>query len=206
MANFLSQLNWRNATKLFDPSKHLSSEDLDKICSAIRLAPTSFGLQPFEVLVVKSPDLKEKLKAAGWGQDQFSTAEAVIVFVANTNVEDRIEQMLQSRSGGNAEARASMKGYEAMMTGWAKNLTPEMKKSWAQKQCYIGLGFGLAACAELGVHSCPMEGFVPAEFDKILGLSAHLHSTVVLCVGQASANDVQHPKWRFSHDVMFKTV
>ena len=203
MSSFLNELNWRSATKKFDVAKPVGKDKLDQILTSIRMAPTSFGLQPFEVQVVTNADLKSQLQASGWGQPQFSTSTAVLVFVADTKVDNRIEQMMESKSKGNAEIRASMKDYEAIMKGWSKGLTPDAAKSWAQKQAYIALGFAMAACAELKVDSCPIEGFLPPEFDRILGLPAHKFSTVVLAVGTAVAGDPQFPKWRFSDADLF---
>jgi nitroreductase / dihydropteridine reductase len=187
MGSFLSQLEWRNATKKFDESKKVSDADLGRILGAIRMAPTSFGLQPFYVRMVKDAGLKAKLQAAGWGQAQFPTSTATLVFVARTDVKTRIEEMMVSRSKGDPAERAKLKD----------GLDAATAKAWAQKQCYIGLGFGLAACAELGIDSCPMEGFAPAEFDAILGLPKGHFSTVVLTVGTAAVDALKFPKWRF---------
>ncbi|MCA2960935.1 MAG: nitroreductase family protein [Silvanigrellales bacterium] len=200
---FLTQLNWRDATKMFDANKKVADSDLAKVLEAIRMAPTSFGLQPFYVRVVKDEATKKKLQDAGWGQAQFPTSTAVFVFVARNDVMARIDAMLESRTGGDASKRAAMKDYEGMMKGFASALTPADLKTWAQKQAYIALGFGLAAAAELGIASCPIEGFSAPDFDKILGLPEGHFSTVVLAVGHASANATPFPKWRFpSSDII----
>lgn len=206
MSTFLSQLQWRRATKKFDASNKVTDAQLDKILDAIRMTPTSFGLQPFYVKVVKDQATKEKLQAAGWGQVQFPTSTATLVFVARSNVFARIDQMLNEMTGGDATKRAAMKDFEGMMKGFAENLNDEARKNWAQKQCYIALGFGLAACAELGVASCPMEGFAPPEFDKILGLPQGDFSTVVLTVGNADPQTQMFPQFRFPKSDLFKTV
>lgn len=194
---FLSKLQWRNATKAFDTNRKVDEDSLSKILEAARMAPTSFGLQPFYIRVVKDDATKKKLQEAGWGQAQFPTSTAVLVFVARTDVVARIDQMLDLRTGGDASKRAAMKDYEAMMKGFASQLSPADAKTWAQKQAYIALGFALAAAAELGVASCPMEGFSAADFDKILGLPESQHSTVVLAVGHADPNVKPLAKWRF---------
>lgn len=200
---FLTQLNWRDATKAFDTNKKVGDAELGKILEAIHMAPTSFGLQPFYVRVVKDDATKRKFQEAGWGQAQFPSATAVLVFVARTDVMARIDEMLTLRTGGDASKRAALKDYEGMMKGFASQQSPSDLKTWAQKQTYIALGFGLAAAAELGVASCPMEGFSPADFDKILGLPEGHHSTVVLAVGHASPTVTPFPKWRFpTNDVI----
>ena len=195
---FLTQLNWRHATKAFDPQKKVGDADLDKILEAIHMAPTSFGLQPFYVRVVKDEGLKQTMQAAGWGQAQFPTATAILVFIARSDAKARIEEMMTSRSGGDAAKRAQFKDYEGMMTGWAGGMTEDGLKVWAQKQAYIAMGFGLAAAAELGVSSCPMEGFGAGEFDAMLALPKGHYSTVVLAIGHEAAGGNPFPKWRFS--------
>jgi len=197
---FLSQLNWRHATKAFDPAKKVGDADLGKILEAIHMAPTSFGLQPFYVRIVKDEGLRQKMQTAGWGQAQFPTSTAVLVFVARSDVKARIEEMMTSRSGGDATKRAQLKDYEGMMTGWASGMTEEDLKVWAQKQTYIAIGFGLAAAAELGIASCPMEGFNAPEFDTMLGLPKGHYSTVVLTIGHEAAGGDPFPKWRFPKD------
>ena len=101
MATFLSQLNWRNATKKFDPSNNVNDATIEKICEAVRMAPSSFGLQPYYVKVVRNPDMKKKLQEVGWGQQQFPTCTAVFVFVARSHVLARIDEVhLRWAQGG----------------------------------------------------------------------------------------------------------
>ncbi len=204
MSTFLSQLNWRHATKSFDTNNPLSDAQIDQVLNAIHMAPTSFGLQPFYVRVVKSEAIKKQLCQAGWNQSQFETASAVLVFVARTDAFARIDQYFTKVSGGNAEVRAGFKMYEDMMKGAFAENNLERIKSWAQKQCYIALGFALAACAELEIDSCPMEGFSPETFDKILAVPAGEFSTVVLTIGRRAAGSKPFPKMRFDKSDLFR--
>jgi nitroreductase / dihydropteridine reductase len=204
MATFLSRLEWRNATKKFDAAQKVSQADLDKICEAVRMAPTSFGLQPFYVKVITQENTKSQMQAAGWGQPQFPTSTACLVFVARNDVLHRIDEMLTLRSGGDSSKRAQMKDYEEMMKGFASAKSEAELTTWAQKQCYIALGFAMAACAELGVDSCPMEGFSSPDFDRILNLPKGHTSTVVLAVGKAAADFTPFPKFRFPKSDLFK--
>ncbi len=206
MSTFLSRLNWRNATKKFDAGNGISKDQLDKVCEAIRLAPSSFGLQPFYVKLVTDSSMKTRLQEAGWGQVQFPTSTAVFVFVARSDVTARVEEMLSAMSGGDTAARAKLGDFEKMLTGFASQLSEVDARQWAQKQCYIALGFGLAACAELGVASCPMEGFSKDDFDKILELPKGHHSTVVMTVGNPDPAFTPHPKFRFANSDLFRQV
>ena len=203
MSSFLSQLEWRHATKSFDSSKKISEGNLIKILTSIRMAPTSFGLQPFHVEVIKNEELKQKLQPHAWYQKQIVTCSHLLVFVAHSDIENRIEEYFTLLSGGNADERAKLKDYEGMMKGTLAPLTTEEKKIWAQKQAYIALGFAIAACAELSVDSCPMEGFLPGEFDKQLNLKPNEFTSVILAVGFRDPAISSLPKTRFPEKDLF---
>jgi nitroreductase/dihydropteridine reductase len=204
MSTFLSRLEWRHATKAFAPAKPVSDAQLEKILQAIRMAPTSYGLQPFHIEVIKDQSLKEKLAPHAYNQRQITTCTALLVFVAATNIEKRIDQYFTAMTGGNADARGAMKDYEGMMRGTFKGKTEDEMKNWTAKQAYIALGFGLAACAELEIDSCPMEGFNPVEFDQALGLSKGHYSSVVLTVGYRDPAVPAMPKFRFPDADLFR--
>jgi nitroreductase len=204
MSSFLSQLEWREATKGFDPSKQVNESDLNKILNSIRMAPTSFGLQPFHVDVVKDKALREKLQPHAWHQKQVTTCSALLVFIAHEDVAARIDQFFQIMSGGNAEVRAKMKDYEGMMRGSLTGLSALERRSWATRQIYIALGFAMAACAELSIDSCAMEGFVGPEFDKLLNLPEGQHTAVLLPVGYRDLSIKSKAKFRFPESDLFK--
>lgn len=202
-SSFLNHLEWRHATKAFNKNKAVSEKDLNSILHAIRMAPTSYGLQPFHVEVIKDQNLLDKLLPHAWGQKQVVTCTALLVFVAHTNLEKRITDYFDLISGGNADVKATMKDYEDMMRSSFKGRSEEDLKGWSEKQAYIALGFGLAACAELAVDSCPMEGFLEAEFDKILGVQKGTYTSVMLAVGYRDETVPPLPKARFSEKDLF---
>ncbi len=202
-SSFLNHLEWRHATKAFNKNKPVSDKDLNLILQAIRMAPTSFGLQPFHVEVVKEQSLLEKLFPHAWNQKQVVTCSALLVFVARTNLEKRITEYVDIASGGNADAKAKMKGYEDMMRSTFNGRSEDDLKTWAQKQAYIAMGFGLAACAELQVDSCPMEGLIGPEFDKILGSQKGNYASVMLAVGHRDETVPPMMKVRFPEKDLF---
>jgi nitroreductase len=204
MSTFLNRLEWRHATKAFDGTKSVTDSDLEKILSGIRMAPSSFGLQPFHVEVIRGKVLREKLFHHAWNQVQITSCSALLVFVAHSKLSSRIDQYIEGLSAGNAQARAGLKDYEEMMKGALVNRSPEEQRTWATKQAYIALGFGLAACAELGIDSCPMEGFNSPEFDKLLDLPEGQFSSVLLPIGYADSSVLKRPKFRFPHGDLFK--
>ncbi|PIR55140.1 NAD(P)H-dependent oxidoreductase [Candidatus Peregrinibacteria bacterium CG10_big_fil_rev_8_21_14_0_10_36_19] len=192
---FLDKLDWRFATKHFDSAKKVSEEDMHKILESIHMAPSSFGLQPYHIYVVSDAAKKSELRAAGFNQPQFEDASHILVFCANSNVKGRVNQMIETMGGVSEE-------FAAMLHGFSEGLNGENAKGWAARQAYIALGFALAACAELGIDSCPMEGFSNGDFDTILGLDSNLSSMAVLAVGYRKDGPA-HPKFRFSNEDLF---
>jgi nitroreductase len=203
MSSFISHLEWRHATKGFDPKKKVSDDDAKKILDTIRLSPSSFGLQPFHVEVVTDQALKEKLQPHAWHQKQIITCSHLLVFVAHNNMETRIDDYFNLATGGNADARGALKDYEGMMRGFFTQKSAEQKTHWAQNQTYLALGFALAACAELAIDSCPMEGFMPEEFRKLLNLKPNEFASVLLAVGYRDPEIQLRPKVRFSDKELF---
>lgn len=204
--SFTNNLAWRYATKKFSDKK-VDDTTLAKIKEAIHMAPSSYGLQPYHVIDVTNPELRAKLREKSWNQTQITDASHLFVFCAETKIEERINSLLEIISGGNSEIRKGMAGYEGMMTGFAGNLTGDKRAAWSSKQTYIALGFALAACAELQVDSCPMEGFDSEGYREILSIPENLTAVVVLTVGYRSAEDDsspdKRPKARFSEEVLF---
>ena len=201
---FLSRLDWRFATKQFDATKTLAAESMNEIMRAIRFAPTSFGLQPFHVVRVDNPELRKQLRAVSYDQAQVTDASAFFVFIARNDVSARVDGLVDVNAGGDAKAKEALKGMGDYMHGAvdARSGTPE-GMAWAARQAYIGLGFGLAAAAELGIDACPMEGFDADAVDKLLGLPTHMHALAYMAVGYRKA-EPERAKVRFPEKDIFE--
>lgn len=203
--SFIEKLDWRYATKKFDPKKEVSGKDAEKIMEAIRMAPTSFGFQPFHVDIIESKDLREELKKNAWNQSQFTDASLLFVFSIRTDLMKRVDEYIELLTGGDAKQKEAMGQYIGMMKGSASGMDETKAKAWAAKQTYIALGFGLAAALELDLDSCPMEGFNPDEFKKVLNLPENLYPVVSLAVGYRATDDAaaKKPKVRFAKEELF---
>ena len=202
----IQDLQWRYATKKMN-EEQVPKEKLDNILEAIRLSATSYGLQPFKVLVVKDNELKLKLKAASYGQEQVSTASEVLVFCIPTAITqaaiDEYINLTATTRGMDVELLA---GFKSTMEGAILSLTAEQQQQWAAKQAYIALGTGLAAAAQEKVDACPMEGFDAAQFGEILELDKlNLKAVVIMPVGFRSADDetANYKKVRKSTETLF---
>ena len=206
----LEKLNWRYATKKMN-GETVPEEKLNKILEAIRLAPSSYGLTPYKVLVVTDPRVRENLKSACWGQTQITDGSVVLVFAAKTNIDETlVEEFILEVANYRGINVESLNEYKDAIIGTLSKMDSQTRISWAQRQAYIGLGFGLVGAAVEDIDSTPMEGFKPNEVDEILGLnSQNLASTCILALGyRDESNDylVHQPKFRFSSTDFFKQI
>jgi nitroreductase len=187
----IPSLNWRYATKAFDSSKKLSEEQLETLLNAVQLAPSSYGLQPFKVIVISDQAVKDQLKAAAYEQGQVSQASQVFVFAIPKNyttefVDDYAKDIIETRG----VSLKDIKGFVDTMAGTVNSRTQEQLANWNARQAYISLGFLLETAALYEIDACPMEGFDNAKFDEILGLDAlNLTSVVMTTVGFRSEDD-----------------
>lgn len=190
-----SALDWRYATKKYDASKKLSKEQLDEILYAINSAPTAFGLQPFHIIHVQTPALREELRAASYNQSQITDASDLLVFtVPNTLEDQQIDGYMQRIAEVRNVERANLQGFHQNIANTLSQLTGNDLVSWNARQAYIALGFALVSAAKLGVDSTPMEGFNNAEYNRILGLEKE-HAVLALTLGFRSSEDsYQHNK------------
>ncbi len=184
-------LKWRYATKKFNPELKISNENMELLKEAVNLTASSYGLQPYKVLIIKNAEIRERLKAAAWGQNQITDSSALFLFCNFTEVgADKVDSYLKLRADINNLNLADSKDYGNMMKSMLATLTPEQISVWTSKQTYIALGTLLAASAELRIDSCPMEGFDKEQFDEILGLKEKgLTASVLAAVGYRDDND-----------------
>lgn len=210
MTNIIENLNWRYATKKYDPTKVLSSKQVESLMESIRLAPSSFGVQPYTIINVKDKDVREKLKAVAWGQTQITDASDLILFTVPTNLNDSdIEKFIQNTSDTRGVSLESLEEYSNMIKGSVNSRTPEEKITWSAKQAYIALGLLLVAAAEQKIDATPMEGFDNAQFDEILDLKSKGLTTVVIAALGYRAEDDQYAnlaKVRKSKEDLFLEV
>jgi len=188
--SIIDALNWRYATKRMN-GNIVPKEKMDMILKAISLAPSSFGLQPYSVIVVQNSELLKKIQPVANMQPQITESSAVVVFAAWDNLtEERINAYIKRISTVRGVTEESLQRIKQLMDTQLKN-TPEQNFTWNSKQCYIALGIALVAAAEENIDSTPMEGFNHEQLDEILELKEKgLRSTVMLVLGyRDSAND-----------------
>lgn len=208
MHTIIEQLNWRYATKQYDQQKKISAGDLSVLKESVRLAPSSFGLQPYKVFVVETDSVREKLREKSWGQPQVTDASHLFVFAAQDTVGTaHIDDFIRLVADTRGVSVEDLQGYSNSMKGATGNMSVEAQQLWSAKQAYIGLGMLLTTAATLNIDASPMEGFDPAGYKDILDLSDHT-PVVIAAVGYRSPEDpMQHmTKVRKPIKDLFETV
>ena len=188
----LGQLNWRYATKKFDPTKIIADADWAALEQALVLAPSSIGLQPWKFLVVTDADTKSRLVPASWGQKQAEACSHFVVFAVRRDLGvDHVDRHVGRMVEVLGVTPESLVKFKAMMMGNLDKARDEGRlDTWQEHQIYIALGQFMACAAMLGIDTCPMEGIEPAKFDELLGLAGTDYATVVACAaGYRAADD-----------------
>lgn len=197
----LNQLNWRAAIKKFDPARTIDAATWAALERAVVLSPSGSGLQPWKFVIVTDPALRAQLRTVAYSQPQITDASHLVVFCRRTNmVAADIERFIQRTAEVRGVSLESLEGFKNSSIKTVTARTEEGNTNWAARQCYIALGIFLSAAAMMGVDACPMEGFTPDEFDKILGLTEQGYaSTVLATAGYRAADDpfASLPKVRF---------
>ena len=210
MSTFLENQNWRYATKKFDASKKISTADLNTLKEAIRLSASSYGLQPYKVFIIENPELRAKLVGAAYGQTQVADASHLLVFANELNFGAAgIDELANNICATRGLPLEAIQGYVDYMKGNITGLPEETRNIWTSKQTYLALGNLLNAAAELKIDVTPMEGFVPAQVNEILGLDKlGLNASLLAPIGYRHADDDSqyYKKVRKSSDELFITL
>ena len=210
MHPIIEDLQWRYATKKFDPLKKVSDDDLAIIKKSLQLTPSSYGLQPLKFLIIENPKVREELVAASYNQKQVADASHLFILCAYNNLtEAHVKSYMELIAKTREIEEEKLVGFSEMIKNTSLKLEKEKLEDWMRKQAYIVLGQLLHTCASLRIDSVPMEGFNPDEYDRILGLQAkNLHATLVCPIGYRSVEDNnQHlKKVRKNPSDLFETI
>jgi nitroreductase len=188
---FSSNMQWRYATKKFDTAAKISESELQELLLNVRLAPSSYGLQPFKVIDVCTPELRVQIREAAMGQPQITEGSHLLVFAVRTDLDvGDVARFIDLAAETRGVNRESLAPREVHIQGAVNKLLPSERITWAQKQAYLALGVLVSVSAQMKIDVCPMEGFDRAQVDKILGLEQQgLASAVFAVVGHRAVDD-----------------
>jgi len=179
----LAALNWRYATKMFDATRKIPAAVWQTLEQSLVLTPTSYGLQPYQFLVVQDAAKRAELLRHSWGQKQVVDCSHFVVLTARTEMtEADVYKLIKLTTELRKLPPGALNAYRGMMLGDVVNgPRGKIAHEWAARQVYIALGNLMTCAAVLGVDACPMEGLVPAEYDRVLNLNGSGFATVVAC-------------------------
>jgi nitroreductase/dihydropteridine reductase len=188
--DLLQMMNWRYAAKKMDPKKAVPQEAVERILEAIRLTPTSSGLQPFEMIVVTNPEVRARIKPIAWNQSQVVDCSHLLVFAAWDNyTAERINMMFDLTHQERGLTDEAWEKYRQLLLQQYVPRSAEVNFQHAARQAYVALGVAVVAAAAEQVDSTPMEGFDASALDEILGLRARgLKSVLMLPLGYRDAS------------------
>lgn len=183
------RLNWRYATKKYDPTRTVPEEKIERIVEAVRLAPTTSGLQPFELFVITNPDIRARIREVSWNQAQITDCSHLLVFAAWDDITpERVHMMFDLTNEIRGFKNEGWENYRLQLLGTVAERGKEGNYHAAARQAYIGLGTAVIAAAFEEVDATPIEGFIPESVDEILDLKAkHLRSVVMMPIGYRSS-------------------
>jgi len=187
----IENLQWRYATKKFDKSKMVPDNKMDIIKQAFNLTPTSYGLQPIKMMVIKDKALQKDLIPHSYGQKQVAQASHVLVFCINTNIDEAfIKNYFKLVKETRNTPTSILKPFEDDLIKSFNKKDSIQLEEWATKQAYLAMGNLLTVCAIESIDACPMEGFIPQAYDELLELEMkHLKSVLVMPIGYRAKDD-----------------
>jgi nitroreductase len=205
----IDALNWRYATKQFDPQRRIDAPSWAALLESLRLAPSSFGIQPWRFIVVENPELRARLMAVSWNQRQVVDASHLVVFTYRQGLDAaHINAYMQSTAAIRGTTVEAMEPFrKVIMQSVDGARAAGYLDTWQSRQVYIALGQFMAAAAVLGIDTCPLEGLEPARYDEILQLAGSGYTTLCACaVGFRAADDkyAATPKVRFPAEAVIQ--
>lgn len=210
ITEYLAKLNWRYAVQKFDVTKKLTSEQLDLLKESMRLAPSSFGLQPWKFYVINNPEMRTQIRAAAWDQPKVTESSHLIAIASRSSMtEEYIDQYIAEIAKTQNTTTENLAGFRAMMVGSIAGKSESELADWNARQSYLALGFLLSACAENNIDAGPMEGFDTQAVSKIIGSEQDGYTVRTLCaVGFRATDDAaaSRPKVRFSMEEILKEI
>lgn len=196
-------LQWRYATKKFDTTKKLSETQIKTLKEAFNLTATSYGLQPIKLIVIQNKEIQEKLVPASWNQQQIAQASHVLVICVQDNFSSKdVETYFELVKKIRNTPDEIVTSFKSFLVAEIDKKSKEEIEVWNKNQAYLALGNLLTVCAVEKIDACPMEGFIPAQYDEILNLNAHnLKSTLVLPVGFRAEDDLMKDLAKVRKDI-----
>lgn len=194
----INALTWRRAVRTFDPTKKVSDEDLKTILESANLSPSSYGIEPWKFIVVNNPEVRMKLRTAGYDQPKITHASHLIIVTQRTDIENLVSELVSRTATSQNKNSDELDGFKQMVEGAISYKGNDVARNeWLVRQTYIALGLMIETASLLGVDNGPMEGFDVSKVNEILGLTEkNLSVVTMLTLGYRDNNEKLTPKVR----------
>lgn len=194
----VERLQWRYATRKFDPTRKISADAWQALEQSLVLAPSSIGLQPWRFYVITDMAMKERLMPAAWHQVQVVECSHFVVLTVRKNLgTDHVDRHLARMVEVRSVTLESLEKFRKMTVGNLEKARAEGRlDTWQTHQVYIALGQFMTSAAVMGIDTCPMEGFEPEKFDDILGLKGTDFTSVVACAAGYRVADERYAQMK----------
>lgn len=214
----LDAFAFRHATKVFDADRKIEEDDFTTILEAARLSPSSFGFEPWQFLVIQSPDKRALFKDFAWGANgaangtagQLGTASHFGLFLAHTdatmvNNSDYLQSFMK-------EVKQLPEDVIPMFNQFYKKFQDHdfgiagtrQITDWSARQAYIALANMMTSAALLGIDSCPIEGFekdkTSAVLEQHFGIDPAVYQPAVMVAFGYRADEPAYAKTRRDMD------
>jgi nitroreductase len=206
-ASLVKSLQWRYATKKFDPQRKIADVDWAALKSSLQLAPSSFGLQPWKFALISNQELKEQLVPISWGQTQSRDCSHYVVCLARRTIDEAyVDQYIQQIAKVRGTPIDKLNGFRSVILNFAAAMSPDQVDAWLTRQVYIALGQLMTSAAVLGIDACPMEGIDAKKYDELLGVDPAYKSVVACALGYRDTSDpaASQKKVRFDQSDIFR--
>jgi nitroreductase/dihydropteridine reductase len=211
-------LKKRYSTKVFDPTKKISPEIMEKVESMLQLSASSTNAQPWHFVIATTDEGKKKIAKATQGfyifnEGKVLNASAVVVFASKVDVNEEylLKVLDKEDKDGRFKEVENKNNQHGGRLYFANMHKYDLKdqQHWAEKQVYLNLGSFLLGVAELGLDAIPMEGLELKVLDEELGLrKMGFTASVVVPIGYHAEDDfnAKLPKSRLSKDEIITRI
>ncbi len=182
MSQFLEAMAFRHACKRFNTAKAIPSEQFESILEVCRTSPSSFGMEPWRLIVVRNEKLRKALKASCWNQNQITEASELVIFTTDNDIVRSDSPYVRTMFERRGMPPEMVDTYMGIYKNYLAPIEEDeiLLENWTAKQCYIALANAMTYAATLEIDSCPIEGFDKEEIEAILDLE-YGHSVAVIC-------------------------
>ena len=171
----------RRAVKHFDENHKFSDKEIEKLLSLAILSPTSFNIQNWRFLVVKNPELRQKIRQVSWNQAQVTDSSILLVICADLKAWEKEPQRYWK------DAPKEARDFLVPAIGKFYDGNEQLQRDEALRSVGIAAQTLMLATKSAGYDSCPMIGFDSKQVADLINLPKDFIIGMMLAIGKAKS-------------------